>query len=116
MVAWFAACWVRDPEVIDKIQELTTSSQILNEAMIKECTNLTRTDVVTIGKWFLQQQHGVTKSDVNSLLKRMRVRRYCIWTLLHPENELRPQRQKYVPPRFEEHWCTPFFFPQRTTK
>jgi len=85
-VAWFASCWWNMPEVVEKVAELGADQEVLTQSMIKEATNLTKGDLFHIGGWLLQQSK-VDKKSINSLLKRMRIRRYCIWCLMHPQNQ-----------------------------
>ena len=87
MVGWFTIWWVDHPEVIEHLDNFRIGDEeVLTQSMVKEATCLTKTDVKNVGIWLMQQSRGVDKKSVNELLKRLRIRRYGIWGLLHPQN------------------------------
>lgn len=88
LVAWFAAGWMAMPEVLDVLQEVeAVRGEILTQAMIKEACVLTYSDVEHIGRWIKKQGVQATKKEMGELLKRMRVRRYALWSIMHPQND-----------------------------
>jgi hypothetical protein len=87
-VAWFGACWVEHGPVLDKLGIWNSGKQVVHACQLEEYGSLQRADIITFGEWILKQDNIPSAPEVTEFLKRLHIRRYLVWSLLHPENDM----------------------------